>query len=94
VTSTHYATVGRTGVMRVKGLEQSDGTSYQALKISRAYHITLSLSLFLHLQHTHIMSKDEVITAYKTAIPGKQEQNLPGLDKHIDREFLAKRKPV
>jgi hypothetical protein len=32
------------------------------------------------------MSSDEVITAYNVAIPEKQEQSHPGLDKHIKRE--------
>ena len=35
------------------------------------------------------MSAEDIITAYKVAVPEKQEQNLPGLDKEIKRELLS-----
>jgi hypothetical protein len=32
------------------------------------------------------MPSEEIITAYKVAVPKKQQQTLPGLDKDIERE--------
>lgn len=33
------------------------------------------------------MSSKDVLTAYNVAVPEKQEQNLPGLDKNMKRAF-------
>jgi hypothetical protein len=36
------------------------------------------------------MSTEDIITAYSVAVPDKQEQRLPGLDKQITREPCVK----
>lgn len=33
------------------------------------------------------MSAEDIITAYSVAVPHKQQQSLPGLDKHIARQY-------
>lgn len=40
----------------------------------------------IHFTQNRRMSASDIITAYSVAVPDKQQQNLPGLDKHITRE--------
>lgn len=53
-----------------------------------------------HCQHrslhrtTPIMSAEDIVTAYEVAVPAKQEQNLPGLDKKLARMSLNHPHPL
>lgn len=37
--------------------------------------------------HSRTMSSEKIITAYSVAVPEKQTQKLPGLDKDIKRQY-------
>lgn len=50
-----------------------------ATRIPNFYH------KHIHFTQNRTMSASDIITAYSVAVPDKQEQNLPGLDKHITR---------
>jgi hypothetical protein len=40
------------------------------------------------------MSAEDIVTAYEVAVPAKQEQNLPGLDKKLARMSLNHPHPL
>lgn len=51
------------------------------LPLSQRQHFPVRL---LHYTSQKMSAKD-IVTAYNIAVPDKQEQNLPGLDKNIVR---------
>jgi hypothetical protein len=48
--------------------------------------LLISPHKFIHSTPIARMSAEDIITAYDVAVPEKQEQNLPGLDRKIKRE--------